>query len=483
MGLDLSLSNNNNYWLDLEKFIKDKGFDVELIKKAFDFAAKAHANQYRESGDLAITHLCWVAKVVSQLNIGQEAVLAALMHDIVEEKDVSLDEIADQFGDEVALLVSGLTEVKKKTKSISIHQTSIEIFRKFLFSSVNDVRILIIRLVDKLHNGLTIGPLPDIKKTEYAKKVMGIYAPIAEYVGLHYFKRLLEDIAFKILYPEEALKLEKIFKEISNDEIKALALVKETISKMMRINNINHFAVEGRIKSLHSTYLKIKRKGLERVKDRVGVRILVDSVSDCYTILGLLHSKYYYLPDEFDDYISSPKPNGYRSIQTTLNWKDKLTVEVQIKTFEMHEFNEFGPASHIAYKMGRGKNEGKGLEWVRDLIKWQTNENNINNYQLHVLKKYIYIFTPKGDTIQMPSGSTALDFAYRIHTDIGDHFYGAMINNKMANIDTLLKTGDLVEILIGKKLNVNKNWLRIVKTSWAKEHIRKMVQDNSLVRK
>ncbi len=476
MGLDLSLSNNQNYWVDLEKYIKETGFDVDLIKRAFEFASKAHANQYRESGDLAITHLCWVAKVVSQLNIGQEAVMAALMHDIVEETNVTIDSIANEFGDEVALLVAGLTEVKKKTKGISIHQTSIEIFRKFLFSSVNDVRILIIRLVDKLHNGLTINSLPEEKKIRYAKKVMGIYGPIAEYVGLHYFKRLLEDIAFKILYPEEAKKVEEMFEERANDEVKALALVKDTISKMMKINNINHFSVEGRIKSLHSTYLKTKKKGFDRVKDRVGVRILVDTVADCYTILGLLHSKYNYLPDEFDDYISSPKPNGYRSIQTTLNWKDRLTVEVQIKTFEMHEFNEFGPASHIAYKMGRGMHAGVGLEWVRDLIKWQTNENNVSNYQLHVLSKYIYVFTPKGDTIQMIAGATALDFAYRIHTDIGDHCYGVKINNKMSKIETILKTGDLVEVLINKKNNVNVNWLSLVKTSWAKEHIRKMTQ-------
>jgi GTP pyrophosphokinase len=476
MGLDLSLSRNSDGFYDLEKYVKAAKFDLDIITKAYHFGANAHENKYRESGVPYIAHLAWVAKVVAQLNIGQEAVIAALLHDTVEETPVTIDQIADEFGDEVALLVAGLTEVKKKTQDISIHQTSIEVFRRFLFSSVNDVRVLIIRLVDKLHNGLTIDPLPDEKKMRYAKKVMGIYGPIAEYVGLHYFKRLLEDIAFKILYPEEAAVIEKMFHEQANDEIKALALVRETMSKMMKINNIDDYVVEGRIKSLYSTYLKAKRKGFERVKDRVGIRILTNDVASCYTILGLLHSKYKYMPDEFDDYISSPKPNGYRSIQTTLNWKDRLTVEVQIKTYEMHEFNEFGPASHIAYKMGKEMHGGKGLEWVRDLIKWQTNENKINNYKLHVLSKYIYVFTPKGDTIQLPAGSTVLDFAYRIHTDIGDKCSGAKVNNKMAKIDDVLKTGDIIEILVTKKLHVTKNWLSIVRTSWAKEHIRKVSQ-------
>ena len=251
---------------------------------------------------------------------------------------------------------------------------------------------------------------------------------------------------------------------------------------MLEVNKINNTVVEGRIKSLYSTYLKIKRKGEKyQVKDRVAIRVLTDNLVDCYTVLGLLHAKYNYLPEEFEDYISAPKPNGYRSIQTTINWKDKLTVEIQIKTKEMHEFNEFGPASHIAYKMGKGVMDGsRGMEWVRDLVRWQKGDNQINNYQLKVLTNYVYIFTPKGDTIQLPKGSTALDFAYRIHTSIGDRCKGIKINNKMAKIDEEIKTGDLIEVIVGKKMNVNKNWLDVVKTQWAKEHIRKMVKFDEL---
>jgi GTP pyrophosphokinase len=290
--------------------------------------------------------------------------------------------------------------------------------------------------------------------------VLGIYGPVAEYVGLHYFKQQLEDIAFRILYTGEANKLEKILEEKSREEVKALALIKEDIVKALDVNRIGDYRIEGRIKSLYSSYLKIKNKGEGRLKDRVGIRILTKTIADCYMILGLLHSKYKYIPEEFDDYISDPKPNGYRSIQTTINWRDKLTVEVQIRTFAMHEFNEFGPASHIAYKLGKDSAKGVGMEWVRDLLKWQQADKNIKNYRINVLDKFVYVFTPKGDTIQMPVGSTALDFAYRIHGEIGDHCIGAKINQKMCKIDDFLKTGDLVEILTSKKAQRSRNGLK-----------------------
>ena len=314
---------------------------------------------------------------------------------------------------------------------------------------------------------------------------MKVYGPLAEYVGLHYFKKRIEDIAFRILHPEEAERIQIFFKDREKDEIKALNLIKNEIERILKINNINNAIVEGRIKSLYSTYSKIKRKGDGyQVKDRVAIRVLTDDLVDCYTVLGLLHAKYNYLPEEFEDYISAPKPNGYRSIQTTINWKERMTVEIQIKTKEMHEFNEFGPASHIAYKMGKnGENGGRGMEWVKDLVKWQKGDNNVNNYQIKVLTNYIYVFTPKGDTIQLPKKSTALDFAYRIHTSVGDRCIGVKINGKMGKINDELKTGDLIEVLLGKKLNVNKNWGDIAKTSWAKEHIRRMVKFDEQIKK
>jgi len=480
MNLDLSLltPEEADYWPMLRKYAVDTGLNPDEMEKCYRFAFEAHKGQLRESGEPFITHPLWVAKVIIQLGIGHKASFAAMLHDCVEDTAVTLDEIATNFGDETALLVSGLTEVKKKTSGIEVYETSIDVFRQFLFSSVNDVRVLIIRLVDKLHNGLTIKYLSKERQIKYAKRVMGIYGPVAEYVGLHYFKRLLEDIAFEILMPDETEKIQRLIEERKSEEVKALVVIREAISEMMKINNIVKFDVQGRIKGLYSTYLKAQRKGEDNVRDRVGVRIITENIENCYMVLGLLHSKYKYLPDEFDDYISNPKPNGYRSIQTTLLWKDRLTVEVQIRTKEMHEFDEFGPASHIVYKMNKGMTDGVGLEWVKDLVKWQsTDMENVKNYQINVLKDYIYVFTPKGDTIQMPKGSTALDFAYRIHSDLGNHCGGTRINKKMSKINTALKTGDIVEIIVNKKISVNRDWLDWTTTGFAKTQIRKEMKE------
>lgn len=479
MTLDLGLLYpKTDYWYELSSKLDHK-FDKNLIKRAFDFALNAHLGQKRESGEPYISHPVWIAKVIAQLGVGQEAIIAALLHDCVEDTPINLTDIASEFGDEVALLVEGLTEIKKAGKDLVIHQTNLDVFRKFLFSSVNDVRVLIIRIVDKLHNGLTIDSLPQKRQLKYAHRVMGVYGPIAEYVGLHYFKRLLEDISFKILHPKESAKLEILLQKRKTEEERAVVIVKKTIDDILTANKIKDYEIQARIKGLYSTYLKTKARITQReLFDRVGIRVITNNLNDCYTVLGLLHASYEYLPEEFDDYISSPKANGYRSIQTTINWRNKLTVEIQIRTKEMHEFNEFGPASHIAYKLSKNNNRGLGYEWVKDLVKWQKTNNQVENYTIKVLKNFIYVFTPKGDTIQLPKGSTALDFAYRIHTDIGDHCMGVKINKLMAKIDQELANGDLVDILINKKNNVNKNWLNIVKTQWAKEHIRKIVNAN-----
>jgi guanosine-3',5'-bis(diphosphate) 3'-pyrophosphohydrolase len=458
MNLDLTLyDSSENLWIDFEKSLKLWKLDKEpMIKKAFELALKMHTGQKRNSGHDYVVHPVWVAKVIAQLGVGRRAIVAALLHDTIEDTSLTIEDIAREFDDEVALLVDGLTDVKKITRDVEVHMTNVEVFRKFLFSSVDDVRVLIIRTVDKLHNMLTIQALSPNKQKRYAERVLGIYSPVAEYVGLHYFKRLLDDNAFRILHPKETKKLEKLLADSARNEIKAMGTCKNEIESLLKANRIHEYEIQSRIKGLYSTYQKIKNKGADRLKDRVGLRIITDTVANCYTILGLLHSKYTYIPEEFNDYISSPKPSGYRSLQTTIYWKDQLTLEIQVRTREMHEFNEFGPASHIAYKLSKEEFAGSvGYEWVKELVKWQKGDENVNNYRIKVLEKYIYVFTPKGDTIQMPAGSTALDFAYRIHGEIGNHCIGAKINKKMGKIDTILKTGDLVEILTSKKVQRN----------------------------
>lgn len=453
--------------------------ESDIVKLALKFATDRHNGQKRESGEDFITHPVWVASVVSQLGVGEEAVIAALLHDCIENTVTTHDEIASQFGDEVALLVAGLTDVKNKTSGIELHNTNVEIFRRFLFSSVNDVRVLVIRLVDKLHNGLTVSSLPLDRQIKFAKRVFGIYGPVAEYVGLHYFKRLLEDIAFKILYPEEAQDLENELKKSEVADEKVLNKITSDINILLKTNRINDCEVTSRVKGLYSSFVKIKQKGLSKLKDGVGVRIICKDVADCYTILGLIHARFEYIPECFDDYISSPKPSGYRSIQTTVNMENGMTAEIQIRTYEMHEFNEFGPASHIAYKLSKNMQSGHGYEWVKDLVTWQKNDSTVNNYRISVLTKYIYVFTPKGDTIQLLAGSTPIDFAYRIHSSVGNRCRGVKINNKMAKISDELKTGDLVEILTNKNKNVNKDWLNIAKTSATREMIRKAIDQTT----
>lgn len=463
MKIDLDLyKSSDNLWGNLaEKLSKYDANEIEEVKRAFDFAYKYHLGQKRDSGDDYITHSAWVAKVTAQLGIGKHAVMAALLHDIVEDTNITVDDVAREFDDEVALLVDGVTDVKNITRNVEVTQEKVEVFRKLIFSSVEDVRVLIIRIVDKLHNLYTIGYLSEERQKRYAERVMEIYGPLSEYVGLHFFKRLLDDMAFEVLYPEECQIVKILISKLELDEKRALIVAKREIKILLMINRIADYEIQGRIKGLFSTYLKTKKVGENRVKDRVGLRIITDKVSTCYTILGLLHSKYPYLPEEFDDYISKPKPSGYRSIQTTLNWKNKLTLEVQIRTREMHEYNEFGPASHIAYKASKNiRANGMGYEWVRELVKWQKGDDDINNYRIKVLENYIYVLTPKGDTIQMPKGSTALDFAYRIHQEIGNHCVGALINNKMGKISDVLKSGDLVEIKTSKKIQRKTNGLK-----------------------
>jgi GTP pyrophosphokinase len=477
MELDISYSPGSCRWTDLNKVLKIKS---EKIEKAYKFAKQAHLGQKRKSGEEYLNHPVWVARITAELGLDTEAVVAALLHDTVEDTKVTLEDIAKEFGDEVALIVDGLTEVKSKSKMISLHNERIDVFKKFLFASVNDVRVLIIRLIDKLHNGLTIGALSREKQINYANRVFGIYGPIAEYVGLHFFKRKLEDIAFKIQEPEKAKELELWLKNRSAYERKSLKIISQEIRQTLLVNKITDFKVEGRIKGLYSTYLKIQNKGQDRVKDRIGIRVITKNIEDCYTVLGLLHARYQFVEDEFDDYIANPRPNGYRSIQTTIIGENGITIEIQIRTKEMHDYNEFGPASHIAYKLGqnRKKADGLGYEWVRDLVRWQRTKN-ANNYKLKLLTDFVYVFTPKGDTIQLPKGSTSLDFAYRIHGFVGNHCYGVKVNGKMGKIDQILKTGDLVEILTGKKINVSQEWLRIVKTINAREAIRQVIRSET----
>lgn len=446
MRLDLNLINRNerNYWLYLQRYLNNSNMDLAEIYKAFTFAFEANQNKTRKSGEPYIAHSVWIAKVLSLLNIGQEAVIAGLLHNVVGKDLEVLRRIELLFGSEVAGIVSGLNQINHKTKGVKLHGTDPEIFRKFLVSSIEDVRVLIIRLIDKLHDGFTVDALPLLKRRIYAKKVLAVYAPMAEYVGLNYFSQLLEDIAFKILYPKEWRELEKILKKNYRKEIKSLWEFKSDLASLLGDEKIEKYEVQARIKGLYSSYLKWKNKGIERLKDRIGFRIITKNERDCYKVLGGLHLKYSYIRDEFDDYISSPKLNGYRTIKTTLRWKHKLFVEVQIRTEEMHEVAEFGAASHLSYKL---KSCDKKDGWFRNLVNWKNRDGDKNKFKINVLSDCIYVFTPKGKIIQLKNGANVRDFAYKIHTELGDKCKYGRVNGIKRNNDYILRTGDVIKVL------------------------------------
>jgi GTP pyrophosphokinase len=446
MQLDLNLINRNerNYWLYLQKYLDQPSFDLTEIYKAYTFVFEIHRNKVRRTGEPYISHSVWIAKVLARLGIGQEAVIAGLLHNVVGKDIKILNRIELLFGNEVASIVTGLNQINNNTKGMKLHGMDLEIFRKFLISSIEDVRVLIIRLVDKLHDGLTINSLPVHKRRSYAKKVLGVYAPMAEYVGLNYFSQLLEDIAFKLLYPKSWKELEEILKKNYRKEIKSLWEFKSDLASLLGNEKIEKYEVQARIKGLYSSYLKWKKKGIERLKDRIGFRVITKNEEDCYKVLGGLHLKYPYIREEFDDYISAPKTNGYQTIKTTLRWKHKLFVEVQIRTEEMHELAEFGAASHLIYKM---KNSDKKGNWFKNLVLWKKNGDDKNKFKINILADYVYVFTPKGEIIQLKSGSNIKDFAFKIHSELGEICKGGRVNGIKKKKDYILKTGDVVKVL------------------------------------
>lgn len=442
MKFDLSLNkiSETDFWKGLKKICEEKKYSISLVEKAYNTAFNVHYNEIRESGEMYIAHPVWMAKIAAQMDLGIDAVIACLFHKAIENDKDFIKKAKKEYGSDVFNILSGLTKVNKQTKKVKVNHSSMDYYKHFIISSVEDIRVLIIRIIDKIHDTLTIDYLPQNRRLDLAKRVMTVYVPLCEYVGLMYFKRILEDKAFLILYPKEYAKTLVIVKERRRKEVKTLYFFEKAIREDLEKNGIKNFEIQARLKSLYSSYLKIKNKGIERLKDRVGFRIIVNSIKECYTTLGILHSKYRYLKDEFDDYISDPKPNGYQSIKTALLWKHKLTVEVQIRTKTMHEYAEYGPAAHISYK---DPGEVKDYVWMKNLLNWQSQKN----YQIKVMRDYIYVFTPKRDIYQLEKNSTVKDFAYKIHSNLGHHCAGGKVNGKRMSKNTILKTGDVVEII------------------------------------
>jgi len=452
--------------------------DVKLVDKAFDYANKAHAEQKRKSGEPYIIHPVAVAEILLDLGMDAPSLCAALLHDVVEDTAATYDDIKENFGQEIADLVDGVTKISR-LKVHSKEEQQNEYLRKMMMAMSKDIRVIIIKLADRVHNIRTLQYMPEEKRRLTAKETLEIYAPIAHRLGIRQFKEELEDKSIQFLDPVA-------YKDIQDKLAQQEPLRKEYLEGIMkRIADRVHETmpsaqIDGRIKSVHGIYRKMYMKGksFDEIYDVYAVRIIVDTVEECYNCLGIVHDLYRSVPGRFKDYISMPKPNMYQSLHTTLIGSEGIPFEVQIRTWEMHRNAEYGVAAHWKYKLGRtDKDVDQRVVWIRQMLETQQESGNpaelAQDIKSDLIPDEVFALTPKGTVISLPEGATAIDFAYAIHSEVGNHMTGAKINGRIAPIDSQIKTGDIVEILTSKSQGKpSRDWLNIAKTSGAKSKIR-----------
>lgn len=464
--------------------------EEELINKAFKFGERAHEGQKRFSGEPYFVHVFEVSKNLAKLGMDATAIAAGLLHDVLEDTQITEEEIRKTFGDDVLFLVKGVT--KLGTLKYRGHERHVESLRKFFIAMANDLRVVIIKFADRLHNLKTLKFVPEDKRRRIAVESIEVYAPLANRLGMGKLKGEIEDAAFPYAFPEEYAQVEEIIKEKKDSYQKNLTEVRKELEKELKKNKIKFVEIDYRLKHKYSLYKKLLKydMDIEKIYDIVALRVVVDTVEECYRVLGLVHSIWNPLPGRIKDYIAVPKPNGYRSIHTTIFTGLGRVAEIQIKTKEMHAEAAYGIAAHFAYKEKSGKkvrDDKNKFNWIEELKNLNYSPDNPKNFIDHLKMDFfndrIFIFTPKGDVIDLPEDSTPLDFAYSIHSDIGDHTFGVKINNKMSHIFTKLKNGDIVEIVTKKDSKPSSKWLEYAKTSIAKKHIKSYLEKNSLLAK
>lgn len=457
--------------------------DTEMIRLAYDFAKEAHEGQTRKSGEPYITHPLAAAMILADMHIDPVIVIATLLHDVPEDTPVTLEEVEQNFGSEIAGLVGGITKLGKlKYRGVERY---IENLRKMFFAMAEDVRVMIIKFADRIHNLSTLGALPPQKQYRIALESLEIYAPIAGRLGMDEMKSQLEDLSFKYVYPKEYQRMKDLRDEKIKGREEYFHRVVAQAETELRKAGVNVEEMFGRNKRLYSFYRKLERKGdVQKVYDLIAVRIIVASVADCYATLGILHNMWKPMKGRIKDYISQPKPNGYRSLHTTVFGDDGEVVEFQIRTQEMDEQAQFGIAAHWHYdENGVHRTRKAEVQWAKELAEIQkeilTKLSDLEELKVDFLQTRIFVFTPKGDVIDLPEGATPVDFAYHIHTDIGNKCTGARVNDKMTSLDTELKNGDVVDIIVDKnRKGPSQDWLDFVKTHTAKSRI-KQFQDKS----
>ncbi len=458
-----------------------KNYDLDKIQAAMDYAEALHEGQFRVSGEPYISHPIAVAEIVASLELDTNSICAALLHDTVEDcsDKTNLKEIEKRFGEEVAMLVDGLT--KLVTLYIEDKEEAhIENLRKMLLAMSKDVRVIFIKLCDRLHNMRTLEVKPDPKRRSTALETMHVYAPLAHRLGMQKIKQELENLCISYLDPIGYAEVESYIKEKYGESVNFIEGVTAQVEEKLRENNIK-FEFKGRIKSAYSIYRKMynQNKSFDQIYDFYAMRIIVDTELECYTALGLIHEMFKSVPGRFKDYISTPKPNMYRSLHTTVIGKDGIPFEVQIRTWEMHHIAEYGIAAHWKYKSGEksGEDMDKKLEWISRLVETEDETKDpdefLNALKTDIFQDEVFVFTPKGDVLALPQGATLIDFAYSIHSGVGNSMIGAKVNGMIVPIDSSPETGDIVEILTssGSK-GPSRDWLNIVKTSEARTKIR-----------
>ncbi|OHA40285.1 MAG: hypothetical protein A3G59_01935 [Candidatus Taylorbacteria bacterium RIFCSPLOWO2_12_FULL_47_20] len=494
---------------EITKLIESlSGDDLKLIQKAYNFSLKAHEGQKRFSGEPYFYHVFETGKILAELKMGPVAICAGLLHDTMEDAGVTAEAMEREFGKEILFLVDGVSKLGKLRYSGA--DRHIESLRKLFVAMSKDLRVLIIKLCDRLHNMRTLRFVRPEKRKRIAAETLEVYAPLAYRLSMRRLTRELEDLAFSYVYPEEYNDVKKVLKEKTRLLTLSLEKFSRSVKKALAMESITNISAESRIKSYYGLYRKLKRKNMDisKIYDVAALRVIANDLPDCYRALGVIHGIWRPLPGRIKDYIAFPKPNGYKSIHTTIFVGDGAIVEVQIRTKQMHIEAEFGVASHLTYKEGKKTSVGLGLLWITNLLpfigrKGDATKNSANNSEIpswirqiadsqialetqtefvenlktDFFNHRVFVFTPKGDVVDLPINASPIDFAYAIHSDIGDHISGAKVNGKLVSLDTPLQNGDIIDIMTRDDSKPNSKWLEFTKTSFARKKIRDALQN------
>ncbi len=474
--------------MTLEYFIDEiieynQNTDLLLIEKAYNVSEKAHSGQYRKSGEAYFSHPVEVAKILVELEMDDATIVAGLLHDVLEDTDYKYEQLLDDFGEEIAMLVEGVTKLGTLVYE-SKEERQAENLRKMFLAMSKDIRVLIIKLADRLHNMRTINYMDEKKIREKCQETLQIYAPLAHRLGMSRIKWEMEDISFRYLEPNAYYELyEKVKKKRKEREALINEVIKELKSEI-KLHDIS-FEITGRSKHFYSIYKKMKyqNKEFDEIFDLMAVRVIVNSIRDCYAVLGIVHTMWKPIPGRFKDYIAMPKPNMYQSIHTTVIGKNGEPFEIQIRTVEMHKISEYGIAAHWRYKEGRKTTDefDHKLAWLRQMMEWQRDLKDpkefMESLKVDLFSNQVFVFTPKGEVIELPTGSTPIDFAYKIHSEVGNRCIGARVDGKMVPIDYKLSNGNIVEIITsGNSKGPSIDWLKIVKSTQAKNKIKQWLK-------